>query len=88
MRAHRLCLLLGPLLLVGCEEPFTEPGTWHATGVTQGNTDAQVTDKTDSVAGRGDPGSDGTLDTAAAIRLYEDKAKPLKIEATTTGGGS
>ena len=81
------CLLL-PVLLQGCEEPFSRPGTWHATGVTQANIDAQAIDPSDTVAGHGQTGSDGVLDTAAVIRLHEDKAKPLKIEATTAAGGS
>ena len=75
-------------LLAGCEEPFSEPGTWHAVGLDQANIDAQAVNKADTVAGHEQPGSDGVLDTAAVVRLYEDKTKPLKIESTTANGGS
>ena len=88
MKMRRLIWLLFPILLVGCEEPFSEPGTWHAVGLNQANIDAQAIDKADTVAGHGQSGSDGVLDTAAVIRLYDDKTKPLKIESTTAGGGS
>ena len=88
MRVGRLVWLLFPLLLPGCEEPFSEPGTWHAVRLDQANIDAQTIDKADTVAGHGQAGSDGVLGTAALIRLYEDKTKPLKIESTTAGGGS
>ena len=76
-----------PLLLGGCYEPFAVPGTWHATGISQANTDAQVVNKADAVAGKGQPGSDAVLDTAAVNRLYDDKAKALRYD-TTSGGGS
>jgi hypothetical protein len=76
-----------PVLLGGCYEPFDMPGTWHATGVAQANTDAQTINKADAVAGRGQPGSDATLDAAAVNRLYDDKLKALHYE-TTSGGGS
>lgn len=85
MSARHLAWLLFPLLLAGCGEPFTYPGTWHATGVTQANLDAQTVDKADAVAGHGDPGSDAVLDAAAVNRLYDDKAKPLRNESTTSG---
>lgn len=75
------------LLLGGCSEPFTHPGTWHATGVNQANLDAQTVEKADAVAGHGLPGSDATLDAAAVNRLYDDKAKPLRNESTTSGVG-
>ena len=88
MSTGRCSWLLLAFVLAGCEEPFKEAGTWHAVGVSQNNLDAQTVDKVDTVAGHGQPGSDGVLDTAAVIRLYEDKVKPLKIESTTAGGGS
>ena len=88
MKMRHLTWLLFLLLLAGCEEPFSEPGTWHAVGLDQSNIDAQAIDKADTVAGHGQSGSDGVLDTAAVIRLYDDKTKPLKIESTTAGGGS
>ena len=86
MSPRRTTWLLASFLLSGCAEPFSQPGTWHATGVSQANLDAQTIDKADAVAGRGQPGSDGVLDTAAVMRLYEDKTKPLKNESTTGGG--
>ena len=85
MRSRFILWLLAPVLLVGCAEPFDQPGTWHATGVNQANLDAQTVDKADAVAGKGLSGSDGVLDTAAVMRLYEEKAKPLKLESTTGG---
>ena len=74
------------LVLGGCNEPFATPGTWHAIGVAQANTDAQTINKADAVAGKGLPGSDAVLDAAAVNRLYEDKAKALRYD--TTAGGS
>ncbi len=74
-------------VLGGCQEPFTRAGTWHAVGVNQANLDAETVNKADAVAGRGLAGSDAVLDAAAITRLYEDKTKPLKIEATSSVGG-
>lgn len=85
MKTRHLAWLLVPLLAGGCSEPFTHPGTWHATGVSQANLDAETVDKADAIAGRGLPGSDATLDAAAVARLYEDKTKPLRNESTTSG---
>ena len=85
-RCHFARLIL-PLLLGSCQEPFIDAGTWHASGVTQANLDAQAVSKADAVAGHGLPGSDAVLDAAAVNRLYEDKAKQLKIEATSSIGG-
>ena len=87
MKPRHLAWLLLPPLLGGCEEPFTHAGTWHAVGVNQANLDAETVNRADAVAGRGLPGSDAVLDTAAVDRLYEDKTKPLKVESTSSAGG-
>ncbi len=87
MNPRHFFWLLLPSLLGGCSEPFTHPGTWHATGVSQADLDAQIVDKADTVAGHGQPGSDAVLDAAAVNRLYEDKTKPLRNESTTSGVG-
>lgn len=85
MTTCRATWLLVPLLLAGCGEPFDRPGTWRASGVNQANLDAEAVDKADTVAGHGTTGSDAVLDTAAVLRLYEDKTRPLQTQSTTSG---
>ena len=86
--AMRLLIVAGLLPLSACVEPFDQPGRWHPTLVNQANLDAETVDKADTVAGHGVPGSDAVLDEQAVQRLYEDRAKPLRSETTTLGGGS
>ena len=88
MSACRLGWLLVPLLLSACGDPFDQPGTWQPVGINQANFDTEAADKADTVAGHATPGSDAVLDAAAVLRLYEDKAKPLRNESTTSGTGS
>ena len=87
MKPRPLAWIFVVPLLSGCAEPFTHAGTWHAVGVNQANLDAQVVNRADTVAGRGLSGSDAVLDAAAVNRLYDDKAKALRVEATSSVGG-
>jgi hypothetical protein len=90
MNVRQIILPLLPLLLQGCGNPYDQPDTWHAAWLNRANLDAEAVRKSDTVAGHGDPGSDAILDTAAVIRLHEDKTKPLESESTTStiGGAS
>lgn len=88
MKTTSALLLLLPLALAGCGNPYQYPGTWHATGVNAANLAVMVVNKGDLVSGQGRPGSDAVLDDAAITRLYTDKVKPLATESTTSTGGS
>ncbi len=97
-------LLTAAAGLAGCAQvdPVTTDLRWNATGVNDANLVVQVADPSDLVQGRGTPGADGELATAAVARLRHDQVKSLPDEsgnatpsaatpatpASTSAGGS
>lgn len=82
-------IIVLPLLLAACGDPYDFPGSWHPVGLNDANLAVMAKNKQDLVEGHERPGSDGTLDAAAVQRLHEDKARHLPVEVTSSlSGGS
>ena len=89
-RMFRLrAVMLLPLLIAGCGDPYQRAGTWHPLGLNDANLAQAVQDKQDLVRGHEQPGSDGMLNYNAVERLRMDKLRPLTLEDTSIlSGGS
>jgi hypothetical protein len=91
LRRLRAVPLLAFVLLAGCalnQDPYEQPGTWHATGDNDYNLRLMVADPADLAHGHGAEGSRGQTSADAIGRLRDDKVKKLpdNTENFTVGG--
>ena len=73
-----LLVLAAPVALLGCTDPFLNRGTWHATGVNDGNLRAMVAHPNDLEWGVDDRGANGRLAASAVTRFRQGQIKPLQ----------
>ena len=83
-------LLAAAASLTACTDPYSRPGTWHATGVNQDNLLAMLADPDDAAWGVTQIGSNGQLAAAAVTRLRAGQVKTLPNDSISKigGGGS
>lgn len=75
-------VMRGFVLLAACtDDPFEQPGTWHATGANAHNLRVMVASPGDLERGHGADTSLGALSAAAIGRMRDDKIKPLASDA-------